>query len=287
MMSDYYGYPTRSISNKYFSLDVLAAAGPRIVRLIPAGTNLNLMAEVPSAFWDSPHGRFYPLGGHRLWAGPEIPEITYAPDHKSAVLQEISDGFCIAHEDHFDSFELLKELTLKIDPLSPHVTLTHRLKNLGQQPLRVLPWAITQFRMGGKAHLPLSKVPADALQLLPNRNLVLWPYSRLEDNRFCLNNTCVEIDAIPDAEALKVGIYSPEGWAAIEFLEGWVLVKRFKVLPPEQHGDFNTNLQCYVRDNFIELETLGQLTTLQPQEEILHVEEWELHQGTLADLKLN
>jgi len=43
--------------------------------------------------------------------------------------------------------------------------------------------------------------------------------------------------------------------AAIEFLEGWVLVKRFKVLPPEQHGDFNTNLQCYVRDNFIELET--------------------------------
>jgi hypothetical protein len=132
--------------------------------------------------------------------------------------------------------------------------------------------------------LPLAKVPADAHSLLANRNLVLWPYSRLEDKRFNLDNTSVEIDATPDEIALKVGIYCPEGWAAIEFSEGWVLTKRFKVFPPEQHADFNTNLQCYVKDAFIELETLGRLTTLQSQGEITHVEEWELQHGSLADL---
>ncbi len=138
--------------------------------------------------------------------------------------------------------------------------------------------------MGGKVHLPLAKVPADAHSLLANRNLVLWPYSRLEDKRFNLDNTCIEIDATPDEVALKVGVYAPEGWAAIEFAEGWVLTKRFKVFPPEQYADFNTNLQCYVKDTFVELETLGRLTTLQPQAEITHVEEWELQHGSLADL---
>lgn len=284
MMSDFHGFATRSLSNPYFTLDVLAAAGPRIVRLIPAGTDLNLLAEVPTVFWESPHGRFYPLGGHRLWAGPEFPQITYVPDHTSAEVEETPQGLCIRHDDHFEDVSYRRQIDIRVDPNSPKITLVHLLKNLGKQPLQVLPWAITQFRMGGKVRLPLSTVPADPHTLLPNRNLVLWPYTRFEDKRFNLDNAQIEIDATPDEEALKVGVYTPEGWAAIEFAEGYVLTKRFKVFPHEQHSDYNTNLQCYVRDSFIELETLGVLSTLAPQEEVTHIEEWELKKGSLADL---
>ncbi len=286
-MTDFYGYSTRSISNSFFSMDVLSHAGPRIVRLEPKGTGLNLLAEVPTVHFDSPQGDFFPLGGHRLWAGPEFPEVTYLPDHLSAEVEEIPNGLRIQHESHYLETHYQRQLEVILDQAGPKAALMHQIKNLGTKPLQILPWAITQFRMGSKAHLPMAKGQIAVNEYLPNRNLVLWPYSRLQDKRFHLENTCVEIDATPDDTALKVGIFSPVGWAAIEFSEGWVLIKRFTVLKPEDYGDFNSNLQCYVKDTFIELETLGKLTTLQPGEAVTHLEEWELKKGTLASLGLD
>jgi len=40
--------------------------------------------------------------------------------------------------------------------------------------------------------------------------------------------------------------------------------------------DFGCNCECYCRDRFIELETIGPLVRLQPGESVTHVEEWEL-----------
>lgn len=84
-------------------------------------------------------------------------------------------------------------------------------------------------------------------------------------------------------EALKMGVYSPLGWAAIEFAEGYTLVKRVSPLSSENYPDFNTNWQCYVRDLFIELETLGKLGTLLPGESVTLTEEWELLKGSLQE----
>lgn len=286
-MVDFYGYATRSLSNPFFSLDVLTTAGPRIVRLVPIGTEVNLLAEVPSITFPTPHGPFYPLGGHRLWAGPEIPAITYLPDHLSAELEEIPSGLRILHEDHVQPTHYQRQLEIIVDPDAPKVKLVHQIKNLGEEPLNILPWAVTQFRLGSKAHLPMDNSPYTENSFLPNRNVVLWPYTDLHDPRFHLENHSIEIDAIASPDALKVGIYCPAGWAAIEFTEGWVLVKRFSVLPPAAHSDLNTNLQCYVRDAFIELETLGKLSSLGSGEAVTHIEEWELHRGKLADLHLD
>ena len=285
-MADYFGYFTRSVSNPYFRIDMLENAGPRIVRLVPAGTQLNLLAEIPDDHWPSPKGEFYPLGGHRLWAGPESPELTYTPDHLDAVLEEVPNGFRVRHEDHFNGYHYQRQIEVSLDQNAPKAKLIHELKNLGAEPLRVLPWAVTQFRMGGKVHLPLSKTPADAHSLLPNRNVVLWPYTDLHESRLHLNNESIEIDAIPRKDPLKVGIFSAEGWAAIEFVEGWVVIKRFAPSRPDEYADLNTNLQCYVRDIFIELETLGMLSTLQPGHTVTHVEEWEVQKGSLASLGL-
>ena len=285
-MTDFFGYSTRSVSSPHFRIDMLENAGPRIVRLVPAGTQVNLLAEIPNVHWPSPGGEFYPLGGHRLWAGPESPELTYMPDHLNAILEEVPNGYCVRHEDHFNGYHYQRQIEVSLDQSAPKATLIHELKNLGTAPLRVLPWAVTQFRMGGKAHLPLNKAPADAHALLPNRNVVLWPYTDLHESRLHLNNESIEIDAIPREDPLKVGVFNAEGWAAIEFEEGWVVIKRFAPSLPEEYADFNTNLQCYVRDVFIELETLGKLSTLQPGQTVTHVEKWEVQKGSLASLGL-
>ena len=287
-MSDYYGFSTKTISSPFLKIDILTTAGPRLVRLTPAGADLNLFAEVPELHWFSPAGEFYPLGGHRLWAAPELPEITYLPDGEGVKIEEIPGGLRMSREDHCGvNYQRVIELTL--DQALPRVILKHSLKNLAVTPLAplvVAPWAVTQFRMGGKVFIPLADSPADANNLMPNRSLALWPYTKLSDPRLTLTDTAVEIKAKPMPEALKVGVYSPRGWAAIEFAEGWVLIKHFKVLKPEVHTDFNTNVQCSVRDVFIELETLGKLSLLQSGEVVTHIEEWEIRQGTLRSLGL-
>ena len=285
-MTDYFGYSTRSISNHFFTLDVLDKAGPRIVRLIPAGTKLNLLAEVPTIHWPSPGGEFYPLGGHRLWAGPEFPEITYLPDHHSAELEEISNGFRIVHVDQYQQTHYQRQMEIELSQTAPKVTLKHQIKNLNKEPMHTLPWAITQFRLGGKVHFPLTKLPVDPGHFLPNRNLVLWPYTNFHDDRLHLENAGIEIDARPKAEALKIGIFCKDGWTGIEFAEGWTLIKRFAVLQPEDYSDFNSNAQCYVKDAFIELETLGKLGILHTGESATLIEEWEVQKGSLASLGL-
>jgi hypothetical protein len=287
MMTDFYGYKTQSLANPFFRIDVLKNAGPRIVRLVPANTELNLLAEVPNVKWPTSHGDFYPLGGHRLWLGPERREVTYTPDHLNAETKEIENGLSISHEDHYLDIAYRRQIDLTLDPAAPQLKLVHKIKNLGSEPIPALPWAITQFKLGGRAIIPLAKEPADPGMLLPNRNLVLWPYSRLDDKRFHFSAASIMIDAQVDDTALKVGAYSPLGWAAIEFAEGWTLIKKVSVLPPEDHADMSSNIQCYVFDAFIELETLGRFTLLKPGEEITHVEEWEFKKGTLASLGLS
>jgi len=127
------------------------------------------MAEVPAAFWDSPHGPVLSLAVHRLWAGRKIPEITYAPDHKSAVRRD-QRWFCIAHEDHFDSSNYSKELTLKIDHCPPR-DLNHRLKNL-VNTAEVLPWANYPVRMGESSSAAF-KGPCGCPAVITQPHLVL------------------------------------------------------------------------------------------------------------------
>src|SRR3972149_8882874 len=73
MNSDFFGLPTRSIRNQHLQLDCLLKGGLRIVRLMLAGSDANLFAEIPDVHWPTPTGEYYLRGGHRLWLGPEFP----------------------------------------------------------------------------------------------------------------------------------------------------------------------------------------------------------------------
>lgn len=282
-MADFHGFATRSFSTPFFTLDVTTEVGPRLVRLVPTGTDLNLFAELPDFHWTTDAGELYPLGGHRLWVSPERPEITYLPDQQGCELSETSQGFMLSRQDDFQNTHYSRTIEVSLDLQQPRLILKQTLLNRAETPLLAAPWGITMFRLNSRVFLPFSAQPADPFTLLPNRSLALWPYTRLDDPRLTVTDKGVSIAGLAQAEACKVGVYSPLGWAAVEFPEGYTLVKRVTAINPELYPDFNTNWQCYVRDRFIELETLGRLSQIQAGQSVSLSEEWQLLRGSMQE----
>ena len=112
--------------------------------------------------------------------------------------------------------------------------------------------------------------------LLPNRNLVLWPYTQLADPRLSLNDDFDFITADAITPPVKIGYLNRHGW--VGYLVGGVFfVKRIEAQPSLPHPDFGCNTESYCNDRFIEIETVGPLTHLTPGQAATHVERWELH----------
>lgn len=260
--------PFASIENEFLRVDYLTTTGPRIVSLYAKGVESNLLAETPDSHWPTPYGEYYLRGGHRVWTAPEDPLYT-CPEKDVAVIAE---GDKVILRSDVDASGLEKEITFHLDKNC--VALMHRVTWHGKEPMEFAAWAITQLPLGGMAFLPQSC--ADGI--LPTRNLVLWPYSQVKDKRLELHDDLILIDGRGAEQALKIGYYNTHGWVACLFGNA-LFVKRFSVEPIDNYPDMGCNVEVYVKDAYIELETLGPLATLQPKESVTHEETWEVTPG--------
>lgn len=268
--SEFKGLPCAWLSNGQVELAVTTARGPRVVFWGWAGRSDgdNLMAEMPGFIVRG----FAFLGGHRLWAAPESFERTYRPDDAPPALAEKADGAAFTTPPDADG--LVKEIALDLAPGAPRVNVTHVLRNTGREALEVAPWAVSMLRLGGVMVLPQPHRPADEDGLLPNRRLVLWPYSRLADPRLDLGDRVIRVHAEP-GPANKLGYFSRHGWLAY-WLDGTLFSTRFELQPEAGYPDLGCNVECYFDHRFIELETLGPLVRLEPGQEAQHIETWQL-----------
>ena len=296
MSTQFYGLPTRSLDNGHVRLEYLAEAGPRIVRLFAAGSNENLLAELPDMKMDTAYGPYFIRGGHRLWHSPEAFPRSYLPDNDGLALEDLADGVRMTQPVEPAS-GIRKSIEVRLASGQALITLTHELKNEGSWPVELAPWAITQIRLGGVAILPQQIGALDAAGLLPNRQLVLWPYTRWADPRLQPADDLILIKADPAMPPCKIGYLNRAGWSA--YLIGSTLfVKRFAPSVDLPHVDYGCNAEVYCCDQFIEVESLGPLVTLEPGASTIHVETWELHtdvsgtatpdglRAALRDLKL-
>lgn len=260
--------PFASIENEFLRLDYLTEIGPRIVGLYVNGTADNLLAETPDVHWATPHGEFYLLGGHRLWTSPEDPFYT-CPDEK---VQVSKDGNAVILRSAVDAAGLEKEMRIQLDEC--RVQVSHRVTWHGKTPIRFAPWGITQLRLGGMAILPLSNTKG----LLPNRNLVLWDYTSLRDERLELHEDMFLLHGTARDEACKIGNRNAHGWIACALGDA-LFIKRFTMDSSGSYPDMDCNVEAYVKDVCLELESLGALQLLHPGDSLSHTETWEVLKG--------
>lgn len=273
--------PTATLANDFLRLDYLTAGGPRITHLGWADGRENLLAAVPDFTIETPLGSYRFLGGHRLWHAPEAHPRSYIPDDANGLTATPQSGGVTLAAPPEPLTGIAKRLEIRLDPHRPAVLLRHELHNAGPWPVTLAPWAITQFRLGGVALMPLPTAPADSAGLLPNRLLALWPYSRLDDPRLRLHDGAALLHAAPGAPPFKLGGWNSAGWLGY-WLGDHFFRKQFSPQPGQPHPDLGCNAEIYANDRFIELETLGPLVTLDPGARVAHEERWELFRTIAA-----
>lgn len=245
----------------------------RIIGLTPAGktnmlADLNNLLVVPTPFGD-----FNFRGGHRLWHAPEASPRTYIPDTPVTVTQ-VPDGVLLESQTE-PGTGIRKQIEIHLSPDRPSVTLTHTLTNDGMWPVELAPWAITQFRLGGTVILPMPVGNADPAGLLHNRQFSLWPYARFNDPRLKLGDEFILFKADALLPPFKIGYFTPGGWIAY-WLDGILFRKTFGAQKNFSYPDNNCNAEMYCNNQFVELESLGPLTKLDPGESVTHVEKWDI-----------
>lgn len=268
----YHGRPTRRLEGGGLWLEVLATAGPRIVRLGLAGSDDNLLAETPDDGWETPNGRYDLFGGHRLWFAPEDPDLVAVPDADGLELAMEPNGLRMTGEVE-PVTGLVRSIALRLDPVSGALELSHELCNVGARPIELAPWAITQLPLGGVVMLP-QQAAMDGHHVRPNRSLVLWPYTSWDDVRLEPHDGVVLVRA-EAGRRLKVGYLNEAGW--VGYLRGGVLlIRRFEPAIGRRHPDLGCNVETYCRDRYLELEVLGPLAVVEPGASVVHTEQWQV-----------
>jgi hypothetical protein len=250
--------------------------GPR-VRALMWGDGPNLLAELPDAVIDGPHGIYHMLGGHRLWTAPEVPDRTYRPDDAPCAVVSERGGFRVIAPD--DGSGLERELA--VFPHPDGFAVEGRIRAAASMDQSVAPWMITQFPIGGVAILPL--VPSHD-RPEASHALAMWPYTDLADPRLSFGERHVAIHATGGVP-LKVGAVPGSG--RLGYLRaGWLFVKTASV-PDAPTADFGATGQVYDGAGFLELETLGPLVRLEAGAEVAHTEVWSVHRVDDLDAALS
>ena len=262
-------------------ISVATQAGPRIVGYSRIH-GPQLFASLPGTVLSHPDaGVFRFLGGHRLWRSPEVPASTYQPDDLPVEITATDDGLTVRGEADRDG--VVK--TFSVSQRGSYTIVDHQLENRGARAVQLAPWAITQLAPGGVAVLPEPLDLVDPDGVLPNRRLVIWPYTDLASAEVEFAIDCVLVHATDNEAKTKIGIPNTRGWLA--YVLGDELFVKWSALHDDdaQYSDFGASAQCYRDERFIELETLGPLVVLDPGLSVAHREVWQLQQ--VGDRPLN
>jgi hypothetical protein len=269
----FFGHECYTLTNQTLKLLVTRSIGPRVLSLGFIDGE-NILAELPDVVTDCPGaGVFHFYGGHRLWHAPEEPSRTYLPDDSPVEITPLETGVIVTQNTEIQT-GLQKSMEICLSEGTAQVVITHRLTNHGLWNVTCAPWAITQLKTGGVAILPQTQANTG---VLPNRSLVLWPYTNMTNPNVQWGSNYILVNADMDAP-FKVGFANPRGWLAY-WLNGTLFVKHAEYKEQADYYDFGSSSECYCNARFLELETLGPIGTIAPGATVLHVETWNLYKN--------
>jgi len=268
------------IGNDTVRLIVLTEVGPRILFFGYHGEE-NEFHDASEASAQVSDQEFKVYGGHRLWGSPEVAR-TYYPDNVPVSVRRQGEAFVFTAlpESAPPGTNLQKEMEIALAETGTRVTVTHRIRNLGEESTEMAPWALSVMAGGGRAILPFApKAPCSPSRLLPEGVLTLWSYTDLADPRWRIGTKYLQLrqekNSASRFKEQMAGIFNPSGWGAY-FRSGHLFVKKAQVDAGAKYPDYGCNFEIYTDPNSLELETLGPLRELKPGETAEHVEHWRL-----------
>lgn len=267
---------TNGIIEAYVTIDI----GPRIIRFgFVDGPNLLFNDIERKCFAEDKligerYGKgntYYFYGGHRLWISPEsIPE-TYSPDSEPVMYSILPDGVRFTPpQQEENELQLSMELIMNT---GNDMMIVHSAQNLCPDSRQFSLWGITMLAKNGLEIFPQNTAETG---LLPNRLIVLWPYSKTNDPRLFLGNRFITLKQDPkNTDIFKIGTNNFAGWAAYAN-DGCVFVKRYVHDYDHTYPDHGASFETYTSEHFLEMETLSPLYEVDFKETVRHVENWSL-----------
>lgn len=265
------------VSNGTVELIVTGDVGPRIIRYAFIGSQ-NLFKEYPEQLGKSGESTFQFRGGDRVWKAPEDPVASWALDNVAVHVTVTANGV-IAQEPVEPATGLQKEIEVRMEPAGTAVTVYHRIANHSLFPLEFAPWSLTQMAPGGFVVSGFPPRGHHPQNLEATNPLVMWAYTNMADPRMKFTRKYLTLRQDPaNNTAQKIGMFNRNTWAAY-LLNGEAFVKRTTADPSKTYPDFGASFETFTNSEFLEVETLGALSKVQPGGSVELVEHWALFKG--------
>ena len=288
------------LSNGEVELVAVADVGPRVISLRrTGGENLFGVNEQDQGSQGGEGWKSY--GGHRFWLGPEDPNVTYYPDnvevhatvegnrltltsipeiHDAALRRSLTTWAAVEPKLSDPAFRkkigIQKIMIITMDN-DGTITVEHQAKNLGVEPIALAPWALSVMTRGGITIIPNAPFASHGVgHYLAVRSLNLWSYTDLTDPRLAFLKRYTILKQDPSAQTpLKIGFSECSGWVAYA-LKNHLFVKYLDHQPDATYVDLGSSLELFTNNAIMEIESLGPLKTLKPNEMLSHRERWRL-----------
>ena len=200
-----------------------------------------------STFWTSPQ---------KEWNWPPVAEF----DKQPYEVVQCADGRLTISSPVSERLGMSVGKDFAIDASNHAFVITYSIRNEGTEARSVAPWEITRVTNTGGL---IFFAPTDSI----------WP-AGLMDFQFSDGVAWYETDEAPRNRKVNA---DGSGWLAY-CADGLLLVKKFQDLQPEQPAPGEAEVQVYVNrgKTYIELESQGAYTLLQPGESLSWTVRWYL-----------
>ncbi|MEJ5275906.1 MAG: hypothetical protein WHU94_08360 [Thermogemmata sp.] len=271
------------LSNDVAEVIVTLDVGPRIIsyRLL---NGVNVLKNYDTQMGGTGEPEWQIRGGHRFWIAPEDLTRTYYPDNRPVRWEPLGDLAARFIPPPEVEYGLQKVMEIQLDQRSSRLDVKLQVTNIGTAPTELAPWGPTVLAPGGIEIIPLppkrphpghprnARSPAD---FAPNQELILWPYFDFADNRWTFGSRYIFLRQDVNRGPTKIGLAHRMGWVGY-LNSGTLFVKRFDYREGAVYPDLGTRYQTFSNQDMLEMETVGELTTLQVGESATLIESWEL-----------
>jgi hypothetical protein len=276
--TQYRGWPNcYRLSNGEVELIVTTDVGPRIIRYSFVGGQ-NLFKEFEDQMGKHGEPSWQPRGGHRVWMAPEDPVLTYAPDN-SPIRAEVKGQTLELTEAVEKETGLEKQMIVKLASTGPAVEVIHKITNKGSKGREFAVWALTMMAQGGVGITAFPPRGTHEKDLVPSNPLVMWAYTDFSDRRWQFTKKYLLLRQDPkNPNAQKAGLFNSDTVGAY-LLGSDLFIKRSTAQEAHRHPDFGCSYETFTNEQFLEMETLGELSDVRPGGSLEHSEQWSLHKN--------